>query len=178
MKVELKFVAGKRNDGMGVVTMADNVDGAYCFLCGVDIHDGERIYIDFASDQTMHYSHVGEHVNYGVWLGAGSDLVGAVIVDEGDYLGYFHPDMDAKEWGLMWAGQAHYEYLTDGPTVQRFRIYESGDVTNPTGSFTVTRDQLVIEDNDGLDAWLATNPAVGDVTPWANTRDLPSRRIV
>jgi hypothetical protein len=63
-------------------------------------------------------------------------------------------------------------------TVQRFRIYESGDVTDPTGSFTVTYDQLVVGDNDALDAWLASNPAVGDVTPWGNTRDLPVRRIV
>jgi hypothetical protein len=166
-----------RNDGMGTVTMADHVGDAFCFLCGVGIHDGERIYIDLENDQTMHYSHVGERVNYGVWLGTGRDLVGALIVDEGDYLGYLHPDMEA-EWGLMWAGQAHYEYLVDGPTVQRFRVYESGDVLDPTGSFTLTFDQLAFDEGAPLGAWLATNPAVGDVTPWGNSRDLPIRRIV
>jgi hypothetical protein len=170
--------ASNRNDGQGVVTMADNVDGAYCFLCGTDIHNGDRIYLDLDNDQSCHYSHVGESVSYGAWLGTGVDLVGAVIVDDGEYLGYEHPYMEAQGFGPMWPGQAHYEHLTDGPTVQRFRIYESGDVNDQAGSFTVTHDQLVVEDNDGLRAWLATNPAVGDVTPWGNTRDLPMRRIV
>jgi hypothetical protein len=167
-----------RNDGQGTVTKADNVDGAFCFLCGADIHDGEKIYIDLENDETMHYSHVGESVDYGVWLGTGVDLVGAVIVDDGEYLGYEHPGMEAQGFGVMYAGQAHYEHLTNGPTVQRFRVYESGDVTDPTESYTITMDELNPNSEDDLRAWLATKPAVGDVAPLGNTRDLPVRRIV
>ena len=103
---------GTRNDGMGKVTMADCGVGAFCFLCGVDIHDGDRVYVDLEHDQTMHYSHVGERVDYGVWMGTGVDLVGAVIVDDGEYFGYEHPTMEAQGFGLMYAGQAHYEHLS------------------------------------------------------------------
>jgi hypothetical protein len=77
---------------------------------------------------------------------------------------------------------------TDGPTVQWFCIYESGDATDPTDSFTVTLASLMEEcegtlelqgdTSDDLREWLATNPQVGDVSPWGNTRDLPVRRIV
>ena len=121
---------GKRNDGMGAVTTADNVDGAFCFLCGVGIHDGERIYVDLENDRTMHYSHVGDRVDYGVWMGTGVDLVGAVIIDDGEYLGYEHPSMEAQGFGVMYAGQAHYEYLSDGPTVKRFRRWFAHDAVD------------------------------------------------
>ena len=100
-----------RNDGVGVVTRADNVDGATCFLCDGDIHNNDQIYIDLESDQVMHYSHVGERINYGVWLGSGIDLVDALIVDDGDYLGYLHPKMEADGFGLAYPGQCHYEHL-------------------------------------------------------------------
>jgi hypothetical protein len=111
-------ITDMRNDGMGTVTMADNVDGAICFLCDTDIHNGDRIYIDLDNDQTMHYSHVGKRVNYGVWLGTGIDyditltfLEGALIVDTGNYFGYLHPKMEADGFGLAYPGQVHYEYL-------------------------------------------------------------------
>lgn len=104
---------GTRNDGMGEVTMADlYLLPVPCFLCGVDIHDDDRVYVDLEHDQTMHYSHVGERVDYGVWMGTGVDLVGAVIVDDGEYFGYEHPTMEAQGFGLMYAGQAHYEHLS------------------------------------------------------------------
>jgi hypothetical protein len=64
----------------------------------------------------------------------------------------------------------------------RFRVYESGDVTDEAGSFIVTMDELRPnqeggDSEDDLRAWLATSPEVGDVTPWGNTEDLPARRI-
>ena len=99
-----------RNDGMGAVTIADNVDGATCFLCDGDIYDNDKIYIDLENDKTMHYSHVGERIDYGVWMGTGIDLEGALIVDEGNYLGYLHPKME-EEFGLAYPGQVHYEHL-------------------------------------------------------------------
>ena len=117
-----------RNDGMGAVTTADtagmmagfNVSEAetvQCLLCGGEINDGDRIYVNLENDRTMHYSHVGERVDYGVWLGTGVDLVGALIVDEGDQLGYLHPTMEADGFGLMFPGDAHYERLTNNPTL-------------------------------------------------------------
>ena len=114
-----------RNDGMGAVTTADNVDGATCFLCDADIHDGERIYIDLEHDEVMHYSHVGERIDYGVWMGTGIDLEGALIVDEGDYLGYYHPKMDADGFGLAYPGQVHYEHLGGYVPIRetKFRAY-------------------------------------------------------
>ena len=192
-------VIGERNDGTGAVTAAyvKPVDiwageqAPFCFLCGLDIHDAAPnvwVYTNLENGSTMHYSHVGERVDYGVWMGTGYDLTGARLVDDGTYLGYEHPTMQADGYGVMWPGDAHYERLSDGPSEQRFRVYESGDVGDPTGSTVTTLSSLMEEcegtrelqddTGDDLREWLATNPQIGDVTPWGNTSDLPARRIV
>tara|TARA_Y100000310_G_scaffold235906_1_gene239077 strand:+ start:215 stop:682 length:468 start_codon:yes stop_codon:yes gene_type:complete len=116
-KRNLREVEDSRNDGMGAVTIADNVEKWWviglnvdCFLCDAYIHDGDKIYIDLEHDQAMHYSHVGERIDYGVWMGVGIDLKDALIVDDGVNLGYLHPKME-KEFGLAYPGQVHYEHL-------------------------------------------------------------------
>ena len=104
---------GERNDGMGYVTIAEDLlPRSLCFFCERDIQDGDRIYIDIDSDRIMCYSHVGQRVDYGLWMGRMIDIKNAVILDDGEYLGYMHPYMEDQGVSVMYAGQAHYQHLS------------------------------------------------------------------
>jgi hypothetical protein len=83
----------ERNDRMGVVTVADHVDGATCTLCHRPVVDGDRIYLSLDTDRSIHYSHVGERVSYAVWLGYFRRF-DAVIRDDGENFGFDNGDPD------------------------------------------------------------------------------------
>jgi hypothetical protein len=82
-----------RNNDEVAVTIADNVDGARCELCGHDIVDGQQIILRLDDDRAICYSHVGATIDYGVWMGTGVDITG-VLVDDGEYIGMTNSPWD------------------------------------------------------------------------------------
>jgi hypothetical protein len=135
------IIYGERNEGTCLVAIAEDIDHDteecgcdatdpwhLCVLCGERIEGGQDIIRDIDEfgwfGKSIHYSHIGAKVDYGVrsggfvcanaWHGVGVDIAGATFVDDGVYLGYWSQQMEDDGFGYAEPMQMHYERLATG----------------------------------------------------------------